>query len=265
VSRGSFPILMYHKIDCPASPVHPGIDERRYAVGLESFSRQMAVLKEAGWRGVSLGDALEEGTIDPAEPGRTVVITFDDGNRSDHACALPILTANGLTATFFITGNRVGRPDGLDPTEIRELCAEGMEVGSHGMTHRFLSRLDSAEQENEGRKSRDLLAGITGVPVRYFSLPGGRWSEETLGILESLSYQAVCTSVFGYNAVGGDPFRLRRIPVMRSTSERVFLGYLNRSPVVAYPALAAERSRALARRIFGEKIYQELRARLMRK
>lgn len=257
---------MYHKIDGPGSPGPAGGDEKRYCVSLESFSAQMAALKAAGRRGSSLGEVLAAAAGGRgADLAERVVITFDDGNRSDRACALPILAANGFTATFFVTGDRVGRPDGIGEDDIRELSANGMEIGAHGMSHRFLSGLSAAEQEVECRESGALLSRITGEPVRYFALPGGRGSEGVLRVLRALSYEAVCTSVFGYNRSGGDPFRLRRIPVMRSTSEPRFMGYVLRSPAVVYPALAAERSRALARRMIGERAYLGLRSRFVRR
>lgn len=263
--RRSFLILMYHRIQSAVCPLPPNsFEEKRYSISFEDFSRQMIGMREAGFRGASLAHALgaRAGTGDGRE--RTVVITFDDGNRSDHACALPVLAANGFTATFFVTGDRIGRPDGLTESQIRDLCSAGMDVGSHGMTHRFLPGLSSGEQEDEGRRSRDLLGGITGLPVRFFSLPGGRCSSVTLDILRALSYAGVCTSAFGYNRVGGDSFRLRRIPITRSTSQREFLGYLRRSPGVIYPGYIAAWSRELARGVLGERLYLGLRARLIR-
>lgn len=255
---------MYHRIDgagCPTPPDRP--EERRYAVRLEDFRRQMAGMREAGFRGVSLGAALEGGLPDDGGREIAVVITFDDGNRSDHECALPVLAEHGFSATFFVTGERVGRADGLSAGEIRNLCAAGMEVGSHGMTHRFLSELPAQEQETECRCSRDLLSEAAGRPVRFFSLPGGRSSKATIGILKALSYSAACTSVFGYNRAGADPYRLKRIPVTRATSEREFHGTLRRSPRVVYPAFVASRSRTLARRLLGERLYGGLRGRLV--
>ncbi len=260
-----YPILMYHRIDSAVCPVPPdGLEENRYAVSLQDFSRQMIEMREGGHRGVSLGRALEARAGAQDGPEHPVVITFDDGNRSDHEHALPILVANGFTATFFITGNRVGRPDGLDESQIRDLCAAGMEVGSHGMTHRFLAELSVGEQEDECRRSRDVLTGVTGSPVRFFSLPGGRSSTDTFHVLRSLSYTAVCTSVFGYNRWGGDRFHLKRIPITRSTSQREFNGYLQRSQLVILPAYVGAWAKLLARHVLGERLYLELRARAIR-
>ena len=257
-------ILMYHRIRSPQCPV-PGEspEEARYAVTLEGFSRQMDHMRKRGYFGVSLGRAVDGHLEGDGDPQRHVVLTFDDGNRSDHEHALPILLENGFTATFFITGNRVGHPEGLGEAEIRSLCASGMEVGSHGMTHRFLSELSRSDQQSECRQSREALSAITSARVRFFSVPGGRYTGETMGILRELSYEGVCTSVFGYSRLADDLFGLKRIPVTRSTTPEHFRGFLERSPRILLPAFAEARSRALARRILGERLYAKLRSRMI--
>jgi peptidoglycan/xylan/chitin deacetylase (PgdA/CDA1 family) len=220
-------------------------------------------MRRAGYRGVSLGRAVDGWNEGEEDSRRNVVLTFDDGNRSDHEHALPILLENGFTATFFVSGNRVGHPDGLGEPEIRALCAFGMEVGSHGMTHRFLSGLSKTEQEAECRRSRDFLTNIMSARVRFFSVPGGRYTGETMDILRALSYDGVCTSAFGYSRLGDDLFGLKRIPVTRSTNTEHFRGFLERAPRILLPAYVEAGSRALARRILGERLYARVRSRMI--
>jgi len=45
-----------------------------------------------------------------AEPGRRVLLTFDDGYRDNHDLALPLLAAHGLTATFFLATGFLDQP-----------------------------------------------------------------------------------------------------------------------------------------------------------
>jgi hypothetical protein len=50
-----------------------------------------------------------------AHPARERIrITFDDGNRSDRAIALPVLQASGLRADFFVLTGRIGQTGSLD-------------------------------------------------------------------------------------------------------------------------------------------------------
>ena len=74
MSSSRIVFLMYHELEidgrklCQSEPGYV-----RYILPLETFRRQMAWIKESGWRGLNVGEALRY----PAEPG--VCITFDDG------------------------------------------------------------------------------------------------------------------------------------------------------------------------------------------
>ena len=59
-----------------------------------------------------LGRRQFESTLDSVAGRSDVRITFDDGNHSDLAYALPALRKRGLTATFFVVGTQVAaHPD----------------------------------------------------------------------------------------------------------------------------------------------------------
>src|SRR5262249_24536225 len=73
-----------------------------------------------------------------------IVITFDDGNASDAAIALPELAKRGLNAIFFVCAGRIGVPYYLDQPALADLLAAGMEIGSHGKDHRDWRYLDDA-------------------------------------------------------------------------------------------------------------------------
>ena len=52
-------------------------------------------------------------------------ITFDDGNISDLAIAVPELQRRGLRAEFFVLTGRIGQPGSLDADDIRALIGAG--------------------------------------------------------------------------------------------------------------------------------------------
>jgi peptidoglycan/xylan/chitin deacetylase (PgdA/CDA1 family) len=73
-------------------------------------------------------------------PDRTVLLTFDDGNRSDLITAAPILRRHGFGATFFITeglGVLTGDDGGsyLSWDDVRDLHDQGFEIGNHTKDH----------------------------------------------------------------------------------------------------------------------------------
>jgi peptidoglycan/xylan/chitin deacetylase (PgdA/CDA1 family) len=252
---------MYHRISssrCPVPAAHP--EETRYAVDLEEFRWQIEHMSSSGYRGVALGEVLEGLVSGEGVEHGEVVLTFDDGNRSDYEHALPFLLDRGFAATFFVTGNRIDEPDGLEKSMIRDLSEAGMDIGSHGMTHRFLSLLDEVEQGVECRDSKELLRQITGTDVRYFSLPGGRQARATIPLLKSLSYDAVCTSKLGYNPPGVDSFALRRIPISRSVTREMFDGIIRRKRHILLPWQVRAKTLEGLRAVLGEKAYRKFRS-----
>jgi peptidoglycan/xylan/chitin deacetylase (PgdA/CDA1 family) len=256
-----FPILMYHRIVSEKCPVPGGDpDEVRYAVDLDEFRWQMNHIAGAGRRGVSMKqayDLLERGGRVPSE---WVVLTFDDGNLSDFVHALPIFKQLEFTATFFVGGNRVGADGGVEPEMLAELSENGMDIGSHGMTHRFLTALDAGDEEEELSRSKSLLERAAGEEVLFFAPPGGRIGRRGIVALRRLSYRAVCTSVFGFNSCSRRRFEYRRIPVTAATTRPRFGQFLDAAAPRLLSLYARDRVLRLAKKVLGEAGYKRIRS-----
>src|SRR5271156_6743219 len=90
-----------------------------------------------------------------ALPQDGVDLTFDDGNVSDVASALPALTQRELIARFFPLTGRIGWAGYLSADDIVELSAAGMKIGSHGCHHRDWRGLTQDELREELVSSRE--------------------------------------------------------------------------------------------------------------
>ena len=260
MSRG-LPILMYHRVVSDACPA-PDPEEARYGVDLHAFASQLDQIREAGYRGVSVAVAMEDlrrGVL----PEGAVVLTFDDGNRSDYVHATPLIVERGFSATFFVTGDRVGREDGLDAAMIRDMDARGMEIGAHGQTHRFLSTLDDREHRAELEEPKRILDEITGKATRVFAPPGGRYDRRTVVLLRELSFDAMCTSRFGYNHVSTGAFELRRLPVTRDTPPATFAALIDGAATRLLGDYVRANTLDLMRRVLGERNYARMRSTLL--
>jgi peptidoglycan/xylan/chitin deacetylase (PgdA/CDA1 family) len=92
-------ILTYHHVAAhdPAYPYDPGVADAEP----EQFRRQMEMLARYG---TPIGvDELIRALDGAPLPKNPVMVTFDDGYRSCHDVALPILRAVGMRATFFVS------------------------------------------------------------------------------------------------------------------------------------------------------------------
>jgi peptidoglycan/xylan/chitin deacetylase (PgdA/CDA1 family) len=98
VALAPLPIVTYHNIANPdrSYPYDPEVVDASPA----QFRRQMEMLAR---HAVPIGiDELVRALDGAALPANAVMVTFDDGYRSCHELALPILREVGIPATFFI-------------------------------------------------------------------------------------------------------------------------------------------------------------------
>src|SRR2546422_6344385 len=134
------PVLLYHKID----RIPPGARYPRNYVTPERFEAQLAFLRRRGYESISFADYLAYRRGAGRLPRRPVIVTFDDGYRSNRDVALPLLQQYGFRATIFLVAERIGGTHTWDPDEIHEplldaaagpaVQARGIEVRSDSAT-----------------------------------------------------------------------------------------------------------------------------------
>ena len=248
--------LMYHELERPRSQLcRTGPDYVRYVVSAADFQQQMRWLKAAGFQGTNVTSALSF----PAQP--TVALTFDDGCASDLLVAAPVLRDLGFSATFYITVGWLDTAGFLSRSQVRELSDNGLEIGSHSMTHPWLSDLDDEKLEREMLDSKRLLEDSIGRPVFHFSCPGGRHDRRVQFAARHHGYETVTTSFPRANSRSSNPYDLGRIVIRRNTSMSNFQSICRNEAVWRLQAL--ETVRAAAKRILGNSSYDHLRALLL--
>lgn len=102
---------------------------------------------------------------------RHIAVTFDDGPDPIYTPQiLDILKTYGVTATFFLVGERIERHKGL----VRQIVEEGHELGNHSFTHPSFDHLSWKEAVEEIERTQSLFHAITGRPCRLFRPPFGK-------------------------------------------------------------------------------------------
>ena len=88
-----------------------------------------------------------------------------------------------------------GRRFFLDWEQVREMAAGGFEIGSHGCTHRIMTRLSAQEAQRELVRSKAEIEARVGQRVVHFAFP----NEEGTGALTALAaragYRTACVGV----------------------------------------------------------------------
>jgi len=163
--------ISFHGIGTPNGPEREP-DEHRYWVTESAFLRVLDLCAE--------------------QPN--VRLSFDDGNASDAAIALPALRERGLTADFFPIADRLGTPGNLDDEAVKALATAGMTIGTHGAAHRPWTKVPPADQNTELQDARARIAEAAGRPVDTAACPFGAYDRKVLQALRTAGYRTVFTS-----------------------------------------------------------------------
>ncbi|MEY4544313.1 MAG: hypothetical protein RL685_508 [Pseudomonadota bacterium] len=93
--------------------------------------------------------------------------------------------------------------------QIRELAAQGHEIGSHSLTHPLLPDLETAEIEQEVAVSRARLAQLAGCEVPSFCYPNGSYDQRSLEAVQRAGYACAVTTRWGLHR-GGSALEIER-------------------------------------------------------
>jgi peptidoglycan/xylan/chitin deacetylase (PgdA/CDA1 family) len=206
------PIITYHKLGPRPGRV------RLKGLYLEKglFARQMEELREAGFKNGSLSSCAGAGTE------RKAVITFDDGYVNVLQYGLDALTEARFTAIQFLPANLLGKcnewdvslgeaPEPImDPSQVREWISAGHQIGSHSLTHPYLTQLSQAQAREEITASRKKLEDLFGQRIEHFCYPYGDWNEEVADLVKAAGYTTACTTDSGLNGPASPVFALKR-------------------------------------------------------
>ena len=248
--------LMYHELELPGRPLcqsEPGYV--RYILVQSTFQSQLDWLRQNGWRGLCVSEALNH----PA--GQSVAITFDDGSETDLITAAPLLRETGFNATFYVTTGFLGKPGYLSPAQLRELSAYGFEIGCHSMTHAYLDDLDQTELRREIVDAGKNLEDLIGKRVEHFSCPGGRYNEQVLALAKQVGYQSLANSSAHSNSPSTDQFSLGRVAIMRDIDHSSFSQICSGNGL--WKARLGESTRGAVRKVLGNTLYDRARSRLL--
>jgi len=245
------PILAYHQIvddDFDVNGVPVG--DRPYCLPLSAFEEQMNYLARQQYEVISLESLVDMlGARRPSN--RSVVLTFDDGHISNYTRALPVLRARGWTATFFVVTNRIGQGDWLDWSQMREMQQSGMTIGSHTVSHPFLSQLKPQEVRWELEQSKKMLEDGLSQPITTFAIPYGDAPAGLAQMAADCGYRAVCNSRLGLAGTETPPYSLPRVTIRRGCSLETFSRLVQGNAITLFKLKAFEMMKHAGKRGLG--------------
>lgn len=239
----ALPILAYHRTQ----------DAPRYGIDIATpeFERQIKWLADNGYASISLNEFFSDLHEKKPLPSKKVAITFDDGHKDTHQTAFPILKKHGFTATVFLNSGLLGKtywvggrkpapttwhdkmPNSFDEKSrdwrvydfmswdnAKELKEAGWEIGSHGVTHPFLTQLNDADLKSELEKSRKEIEAKLGVRPDFFCYPSGDNDGRVRKAVKAAGYRGAVVSKSHYQMffTWENPYAIERVGLWQDVS-----------------------------------------------
>ena len=186
----------------------------------QTFEAQMQELKNKGISVIPMQDFLAWRRGEKAIPAKSAILTFDDGWKSQHEVAWPIVKKFNYPVTLFIytEGIRPGHFSGgesMSWDQLAEMRDAGIDIQGHTATHQDLRRpydkvakkkLSPPEYEqwleNEVAGSKQMIEQKLGVKVNCFAVPYGFYNDHVKDVAIKAGYEALFT-------VYGQPITMR--------------------------------------------------------
>jgi peptidoglycan/xylan/chitin deacetylase (PgdA/CDA1 family) len=213
------PILMYHVIASPfPTSRFPGL----YVPPAE-FAAQMQALASAGYHAVTL-DQLRDGLRGTGSlPPRPIVISFDNGYRSQYTRALPVLRRlHWIGDENLQLSGLPPRQGGLGSIQIRGMVEAGWELDTQGLSHVDLTALGATALHRQVAV-RSMMRRLYGVEPTWFCYPSGRYDPTVVAAVKAAGYVGATTVSPGWARRSDDPYRLPRLRVLGGTDPNALL------------------------------------------
>ena len=169
------PVLAYHMVLTDELKQRPRYVKDRFAVSVTAFEKQMAWLRTQGYTAITCEQLYlwHQGAI--RLPGKSVLITLDDGYASTIENIIPILEKYDLKATEFIIGSAsyAGNPGFVTYDRIQQIRSDHpcMAFQSHTWN---LHRKNTCKTENYAGFAADAAMQHEVYGFEYVAYPYGK-------------------------------------------------------------------------------------------
>jgi len=216
------PILCYHRF---------GKGHLKLSVSSNNFRKQLSYLKKNHYRVIPLKSLIDFLAGKKPIPKRSVVITIDDGYRSAHEKAFPILKEFNFPATVFLYSDFVGAKDSLTWDQMREMQRSGLvDFQSHSKSHPNLTiqQTDENNQAYLDRINNEIAIPSKMISQKFntenysFAYPYGEANDAVLAALFTYNLSLGVTVTPGSNSSFSHPLLLHRTMIFGDHSHEEF-------------------------------------------
>jgi peptidoglycan/xylan/chitin deacetylase (PgdA/CDA1 family) len=234
--KGVLKVLLYHDISYK--------DFNKFEAQIKYIDRHYGFARPDDLKDILAGKMKYSGT--------KVLLTFDDGFKSNALLVENVLNPLCIKAIFFIPPGFISTKDrdeqkvfiagnlynsNLGPEEIpddmapmtwqdlKHLLDQGHTIGAHTINHRRLTEIkDKDELKREIVESGDILQKELGVDIEHFSYPFGdidSINQRAIAVIKEC-YKYCYSGIRGNNFINTNPYAILRDPISMDDPSKYF-------------------------------------------
>jgi peptidoglycan/xylan/chitin deacetylase (PgdA/CDA1 family) len=196
----SIPVLAYHDIKPNNEITKKEFKEANGAIiSVEKFEKQMKYIKEKGYQTLSMDEFYCWMKKECQLPKKSVLITFDDGNKSIYEYVLPILEKYNLKGTSFVITSRILPKENvkdnynfLTKEMIEEILTRYPNLELHSHTHDMHKKINNIPiVKNLSKKelNEDTMEVGKYLETEFIAYPFGSYTEDFIKVLKKNEYK----------------------------------------------------------------------------
>lgn len=193
-----FPLLYYFfsPVKVTVLTYHDFVEEETdnsMQISLASFQKEIQLLSKMHYHTLQLKDVECFLKNECKIPKKSVLITMDDGWKSELEIAAPILKEYDMNAVIFYVGENITGENenfiSLEDLEVLRTKYPNIEIASHS----YALHYEDAYQLSSEEIKKDIEIMKEYVPSLYYAYPYGKYSEEYQKALEEEGYHLAFT------------------------------------------------------------------------
>ncbi|PFL18624.1 transcriptional regulator [Bacillus cereus] len=227
------PILLYHHmLTKDEKQANSNAKKSDMIVTSEQFEEQMKYLSEQNYHTLTLKEFEDFMSGKASIPEKSVLITFDDGLKTNYTHAYPILKKYKQHATaFLITAKLADKEEALDSTKLQRISKKNMEemkdvfdYGSHtDDMHKKVKNVAKIIEGSKDEVKKDFEKSENLLHTNAFAYPFGKYNSTDLEILKELDFKFAFTIESKYATQESKSLEIGRFGMFPYTSQKQFI------------------------------------------
>lgn len=206
------PVVYYHHIQ--PLDIASKLGHAQLTVDSAIFDQQVSYLVSAGYQTISADDLVHALLTHQQLPGKSIVLTFDDGYDDIYSFAYPILKKYNAVGNLMIPTGLLNNPGYLTWGQLKEMSGNKLiHVYNHTWSHASLGGASKDKIESEVTTASTQLQSNLSITVDVFAYPYGSYSSLAIQILREHNFTAAFTTVPGSWQCDSELMTLPRIRI----------------------------------------------------